>query len=263
MKFRSLFISDVHLGTVFCQSEKLLNFLKSLEDSHGHYPKELEYIYLVGDIVDLTNCNISYLFKHHKVIIKKIFRMAEKGITVIYVPGNHDFYFRQEHNSIFQTNFLIKNKTIHTSLSGKRWLITHGDQFDTAIKFFPFAYSLGDFALNRLYELSRVITCIRKRLNYHTDFSLVAYLKGRVKNIIQFISSYSTLLSKEAEDKNVDGVICGHIHKAELKYIKGEKKDILYANCGCWTEAGQETFLIETIKGELELWKYSDYLLKK
>lgn len=261
---RSIFISDVHLGTAFCEHEKLFNFLKSLEDAQGHYPKTLEYVYLVGDIIDLTNCNITLLFNKHRNILKKIFRLSDKGVTVIFIPGNHDYYFRHEHNSLlFQDKFKIVNKIIHTTVSGNKWLLTHGDQFDTAIQLIPFAYTIGDFALNFGYCLSKWISWIRKRLHYKTDFSLVYFLKSRIKNIIQYISSYSALLIKEAEEVGAYGIICGHIHRAELKSIKGKNRDIVYANCGCWTEPGQETFLVETLMGDIELHNYNEWIFKK
>ena len=178
---RSLFISDVHLGTPFCEHEKLLTFLKSLENKEtGNY--DLKYLYLVGDIVDLMDCNIPLLFTKHRSIIKKIFRMSDRGVKVIYIPGNHDHFFRHEHNSSFQNGFIITNKIIHKTQTGKSWLIIHGDEFDTAIQLIPFAYTLGDLGYKTLYRLSRWFGWIWKYFK-NDDFSLAYYVKIKVKNM--------------------------------------------------------------------------------
>jgi UDP-2,3-diacylglucosamine pyrophosphatase LpxH len=254
---RSLFISDTHLGTPYCQHEKLLCLLTSLECKGGY---RVQNLFLIGDILDVTCCSIPLLVNQHRSIIKKIFRMADKGVRIVYIPGNHDAVFRTEHNSNLNSNFIIKNKYVHVTLDGNLWLLTHGDQFDSQLNLFPFLYSLGDIGYELLYKLSFLVSSFRKYFNYRSDFSLAHYVKLKVKNIIQFISNFEKLIIQETFERNCQGIITGHIHKADLKIITSEHGEVIYGNCGCWTEEGQESFLIETIDGEIELHYFNSWM---
>jgi UDP-2,3-diacylglucosamine pyrophosphatase LpxH len=230
MKYRSVFLSDIHLETHFCQYEKLLDFLKSLETSTGY---DIENLFLVGDIIDMIQMNHSIFWGKHRTVIKKLLRMADKGVNIYLIPGNHDYYIRTELKDIPENmgNIHIYDKIIYIAKNNNKYLIIHGDQFDGAIRSMPWLYWLGDKAYNFANMINYGYNGIRKLcgLKY---WSLSLYLKSNIKNVIKFINNYEDIVIEKAKNEGCTGIICGHIHKAEDKMIN----NIHYLNCGTWVE---------------------------
>lgn len=230
----SLWISDVHLGTSLCQHDRLYRYLKSFEMPDGNYT--LKNLYLVGDILDIVQMDKSLLLGEHRKVIRKILRMADKGVKVVYVVGNHDYpisdMMLEDELSLFDmSGMTICRQYIHTGLDNKTYLVIHGDQFDGPIKGFPVVYYLGDIGYSIMIKLNAIQNFVRRQLKMQ-PWSMSLWIKQRVKGALQFINNFEKLLASEAKKHNTDGVIAGHIHKAEDTVID----DIRYLNCGCWTE---------------------------
>jgi UDP-2,3-diacylglucosamine pyrophosphatase LpxH len=253
--YRTVFLSDIHLGTDICQHEKLLKFLKSFacEDKQSY---NLRKLYLVGDFIDMIEMDHGLFWATHRTVIRNLLRMADKGVEIVYIPGNHDYFVRREikkDDSIAESlnGIAIKLQDIHVTADGKRMLVLHGDEFDGVVKRMPWLYWLGDNAysvalfINKWYNRGRMLFGMRY-------WSLSQWLKLKVKNAVKFIGNYERLIVEEAKQRGVEGVICGHIHKAELKKIG----DIVYANCGCWTESCSA--IVEHDDGHLELLMLSE-----
>lgn len=238
-KYRSIWISDVHLGTRGCSAEHLINFL----DNH-----DCEYLYLVGDIIDMWRLRKRiYWPQEHTNILRKVLGYSKRGTVVVYVVGNHDEYFREFLDfELSFGNIKVCDETIHESPNGKRFLVIHGDAFDGVIKYAKWLAHLGDIGYNILLFLNRYLNIIRRRLGMQY-WSLSAAVKNGVKQAVNFISSYEETLAKEAHKRGLDGVICGHIHKAEIREING----ILYCNDGDFVES--RTALVEDFEGNLEI----------
>ena len=244
--YRTIFISDVHLGTRGCQAELLLDFLKH---------NEADTFYLVGDIIDGWRMKRSWYWpQSHNDVVQKLLRKARKGANIIYVPGNHDEALRQYVGQHFG-GVEVKLTDIHQGADGRRYLVIHGDQFDNVVLHAKWLAHVGDWAYGMMLNLNTVISRIRRRIGM-PYWSLSAYLKLRVKNAVQFISDYEQAVCREAARHEVDGVICGHIHHAEAKMID----NILYLNDGDWVESC--TALVEHQDGQMELirWHSEDGL---
>jgi UDP-2,3-diacylglucosamine pyrophosphatase LpxH len=250
MKYRSVFISDIHLGTDICQYDKLLQFLKSLE-SEDKSSYDIENLFLVGDIIDMTNINHRIFWSKGRTVIKKFLRMADKGVNVYYIPGNHDYFVRNElleEDSITHSfdGITFAEEYIHEAVDGKKYLILHGDKFDGAVRLHPWIYKLGDWSYQFLIFLSKWQNKIRRLLGFK-EWSLSLWLKTKAKSAVNFISNFENLVVDDAKRNNVDGIIAGHIHKAEDKMIG----NIRYLNDGCWTEFCSA--LVEHTDGTMEI----------
>jgi len=221
--FRALFISDVHLGTRGCQSDLLLDFLKY---------NDAETVYLVGDIADGWRLKRSWYWpQSHNDVVQKILRKGRKGARIIYIPGNHDEFLR----NFIGTHFggvEVTDSIIHTSASGRQYLVIHGDQFDVVIRHAKWLAFFGDKAYMTALNLNTVVNSIRRRLGL-TYWSLSAWAKLKVKNAVSFIGRFEEALTDEARRRHVDGVICGHIHHAANHDMNG----IHYINTGDWVES--------------------------
>jgi len=234
VKYRAIWISDIHLGTRGCQADKLLDFLKK-HDS--------EYLYLVGDIIDGWRLKRSWYWpQEHNDVVQKILRKARKGAKVIFVPGNHDEFAREYLGHRFG-DVEVVDRAIHETADGRRFLVIHGDQFDVVVRYAKWLAVLGDRAYTLLLALNIVFNRIRERLG-RPYWSLSAYLKFKVKNAVKYIAEYETAIARAAAEEGVDGVVCGHIHHAEKKDIDG----VDYFNCGDWVESC--TALVEDEEGE-------------
>ena len=234
---RAAFISDIHLGTRGCQAELLLEFIRQVE---------CDALYLVGDIIDGWKMKGGWFWPQtHNDVVQKVLRMARKGVRVIYVPGNHDDHAR-EFCGVHFGGVVVVRDAIHETADGRRFLVTHGDEFDGVVAYAPWIARLGDVAYGALLAANTGFNRARRRLGLGY-WSLSAYLKGRVKNALQFIDGFETALADEARRRGVDGVICGHIHKAEMRMIDG----VLYVNDGDWVESC--TALVEHDDGRLEI----------
>jgi UDP-2,3-diacylglucosamine pyrophosphatase LpxH len=241
-RYRTIWISDVHLGTRGCKTEFLLDFLRH---------NESEYLYLVGDIIDGWSLRRSWFWdQKHNDVIQKVLRKARKGTRVVYVPGNHDEFAREFLGMMFG-GIAMEQQAIHTLLDGRRLLVTHGDEFDNVVRYARWLAVVGDLAYQAALVLNHWFNRARRRLGY-PYWSLSAYLKHRVKNAVQFIEGFEAMVVREAAIHKVDGVVCGHIHKAELREIDG----LLYCNDGDWVESC--TALVETLEGKLEILHWTD-----
>ena len=240
-RYRTIFLSDIHLGTRGCQADMLLDFLKY---------NESETLYLVGDIIDGWRLRRSwYWVQSHNDVIQKVLRKARKGTRVIYIPGNHDEAAR-DYTDLHFGGVAVMMDAIHTGADGRRYLVLHGDAFDGIVKYAKWLAHLGDWAYNIALTLNTWFNRIRRRLGY-SYWSLSAYLKHRVKNAVDYISSFETAVAEEARRHQVDGVICGHIHHAEIRDIDG----ITYCNDGDWVESC--TALVEHADGRMEILRWA------
>lgn len=233
-EYRTLFISDVHLGMRSSQAEALLDFLKH-NDAHT--------IYLVGDIIDFWKVRRGpHWPQAHNDVLQKLLRKARKGSRIVYVPGNHDEAMRDYCGMTFGSIEICRD-TIHEAADGKRYLIIHGDEFDVVIRTAKWLAFLGDRGYEFALWLNSPLNWLRRSggLGY---WSLSAYLKYRVKKAVNFIGQFEKVLSEEGKRRGVDGVICGHIHHAANHDIDG----MHYLNCGDWVESC--TAIAETEKGE-------------
>jgi UDP-2,3-diacylglucosamine pyrophosphatase LpxH len=246
-RHRAIFISDIHLGTRGCQAELLLDFLKQ---------NESEYLYLVGDIVDGWRLKRWWYWPQaHNDVVQKVLRKARKGTHVVYVPGNHDEAARQYCQLTFG-DVRVEEEAIHVQPDGKKLLIIHGDQFDGIVRYARWLAILGDWAYNAALRLNTMFNWGRRKLGL-PYWSLSAYLKHRVKNAVQFIGNYERAVAGEARRRGVDGVVCGHIHHAEIRTIEG----ILYCNDGDWVESC--TALVEDFDGRLRIVRWAEELARQ
>jgi len=239
--YRSVFVSDIHLGTKMSQPDKLLDFMKTFE---------CEKIYLVGDIVDCWSISKKPIWpQFHNDTVQKILRKARKGTEVYYIPGNHDDVLRNYCDNEFG-NIMLVRETIHIGVDSKLYLVTHGDQFDIVMRNAEWLAHLGSWAYDVSIELSRFVNKVRTVFGL-PYWSLSSYLKNTVKESVSFIGNYEETLSKYVKGKNLNGIICGHIHHANIRDIDG----ITYMNCGDWVESC--TALVENHDGTFEIIKWS------
>ena len=235
--YRSVFISDVHLGTRGCQAELLLDFIRHLE---------CDALYLVGDIVDGWKLRSGWFWPQaHNDVVQKILRLARKGVAVTYIPGNHDDRIRDFCGSHFG-GVVVARDAVHETADGRRFLVTHGDEFDGVVQHARWLAFLGDWAYRTVLMLNTVLNGLRRRFGFGY-WSFSAFAKTRVKKALQFIENFEQAVADEARRRGVDGVICGHIHKAESRMIDG----IAYINDGDWVESC--TALVEHADGTLEI----------
>jgi len=245
IKVRSIFISDIHLGTRFSKAELLLEFIREYES---------ESLYLVGDIIDGWAIKRKFVWEQsHSDVIQKILRKARKGTKVYFIAGNHDEFLRPFLPIILGDNLTIENELVFEGLNKKRYLVTHGDFFDSITMTKKWLAILGDYGYDVLLHLNVFVNFVRKFFGVKKYWSLSKYVKDSVKKSVSFIDDYEKILSTHALRNNYDGIICGHIHKAEMRDIDG----IEYLNCGDWVESC--TAVIETLEGE---WKIINFLEK-
>ena len=243
LRYRSIFISDIHLGFRGCQADYLLDFLRSTDSRR---------LYLVGDIVDLWAMQGGvYWPETHNAVVREVLEKARRGTEVIYVPGNHDELLREHLGADFG-NVAVRDEVVHTTADGQRFLILHGDRFDSVVQSGRWLAKLGSRAYDHLLALNGLVSRIRRFFGLRY-WSLAGYLKQRVKNAVNYIGNFEEAVATEAARREVDGMICGHIHHAEVRQIDG----VLYANCGDWVESC--TALVEHHDGRL-LMRWTDAL---
>ena len=234
---RTAWISDTHLGTAGCNAELLLDFLKSVD---------CETLYLVGDIVDGWQLKKGWYWPpRHNDVVRCVLKKAKHGTRVVYVPGNHDEMFR-DYCGLHFGGVELAIEAVHETADGRRLLILHGDEFDGVVLYAKWLAFLGDNAYTLLLQLNRVLNWVRRKrgLPY---WSLSGHLKGKVKNAVQYISSFEDVVAAAAHERGVHGVVCGHIHTAEIRQIG----DVTYYNDGDWVESC--TALLEHPDGRMEI----------
>ncbi len=242
LRFRSIFISDIHLGTRGCKADFLLDFLRHTES---------DLLYLVGDIFDGWRLRKNWFWPQaHNDVIQKLLRKARKGTKVFFVPGNHDEFARDYVDNEFG-RVEVRREVIHTAADGRRFLVMHGDECDGVMLYARWLAVLGDYAYVSALAVNHWFNAVRKTLGL-PYWSLSAYLKHKVKNVVQFMSDYESGMVALAKRKGTDGVICGHIHHADIKDIDG----ITYCNDGDWVESC--TALVEHYDGRMEILTWTD-----
>jgi UDP-2,3-diacylglucosamine pyrophosphatase LpxH len=237
LRFRTIWISDVHLGTPGCNASMLLDFLRSVE---------CETLYLVGDIIDGWRLRKGWYWPDaHNEVIRRILKMAHKGTTVVYITGNHDEMLR-DYAGLGFGGIHLANEAVHSTADGRRLLVTHGDAFDGVVLYARWLAFLGDQAYYMMLKANQVFNRARKLMGM-PYWSLSAYLKKRVKNAVQFVYDFEDAVAHEAANRGLDGVVCGHIHTAEIRQIGA----ITYYNDGDWVESC--TALTESADGTMAI----------
>lgn len=242
--FRSIFISDVHLGSKAAKTEFLIDFLR-------HH--DADTIYLVGDIVDGWRLRRTWHWpQSHNDVVQKLLRKARKGSKITYIAGNHDEFARQFQGVHFG-GIVVADSVIHEAADGKRFLVIHGDQFDTVVHNVRWLAYLGDYAYDAAMFTNRVISRMRSLLGLEY-WSFSSWAKLRVKKAVSFIGSFQTVLVQEARRFEADGVICGHIHHAAIETFG----DVEYINTGDWVESC--TAVVEHFDGRMEILRWAQVM---
>lgn len=235
--YRSVWISDVHLCTKDCQAEVLYNFLDSIK---------VDYLYLVGDIIDMWAMKKKWHWpKQYNEVIHKLLKRSRKGAKVIYIPGNHDEFFRDFEGYQFG-DVEVMNRVYHETADGRKFLVLHGDEFDAVVLYKPWLSHLGSWAYHHLIFMNRVVNAVRRQFG-KPYWSLSGAIKRKVKQAVKYLTNFEDLIVAETKRQNLDGVICGHIHQPALREIDG----ITYCNTGDWVE--NCTALVENEDGSLEI----------
>jgi UDP-2,3-diacylglucosamine pyrophosphatase LpxH len=237
LQVRTVWISDLHLGTPGCQARELLEFLRSTE---------CQTLYLVGDIIDGWQLRRSWYWpQSHNDVVQKLLRKARKGTRVVFVPGNHDEFARRYVQHNFGGVDVVED-CLHTTADGRVLWITHGDLFDGVIQCAKWLAHAGDVAYEFTLKVNRWLNIARARLGL-PYWSLSKVLKHKVKRAVSYVNQYEVAVAREARRRGAQGVVCGHIHHAEMREIDG----VLYCNDGDWVES--LTALVEHHDGRLEI----------
>ena len=237
LRFRTVWISDTHLGTSGCNADLLLDFLKAIQP---------EKLYLVGDIIDGWRLKRGWFWPpRHNDIVRRVLKLANKGTRVVYIPGNHDEVLR-DYTGLSFGGVDVVAEAVHTTADGRRLLVLHGDEFDGVVLYAKWLAFLGDYAYAALLHLNVAFNRVRRRFGL-PYWSLSAHIKKKVKNAVSFISRFEEAVAHAATERGVDGVVCGHIHSAEIRTFGG----VTYYNDGDWVESC--TALVEHASGRLEI----------
>lgn len=240
IRYRSVWISDVHLGTRGSQARALLGFLRTFE---------CDTLYVVGDLIDIWAMKRGvYWTQEHSDVIQKILRKGRKGSKVIYIPGNHDERITDFTGDY--ANVHIQPRAFHTTVDGRRLLVAHGHELDTVVQNMGWLAHVGDVGYHLLLQLNGPVNFFR-RLTGRGHWSLSAYVKAKVKNVVNFIGGFEESMVHFASDAKAQGIICGHIHTAAIRRIK----DLDYYNTGDWVES--LTALVEESNGRMKLIQFS------
>jgi UDP-2,3-diacylglucosamine pyrophosphatase LpxH len=240
LRLRSIFLSDVHLGSRDCRARELLDFLSGVET---------DYLFLVGDIVDFWSLRRSFHWpQEHNDVLRMVLAKAREGTQVIYVPGNHDEDIREFCGSQFG-NLKIRRKYVHSTADGRELLVMHGDEFDTAVKCSRWLARFGATAYELMMRINRGVNLCRRAFGM-PYWSLATYVKQRLGNAVRYVAAFETAAAQAARSRKLDGIICGHIHRPGVREIEG----ILYCNDGDWVESC--TALVESMSGQLSLWQH-------
>ena len=238
MHVRSIFISDVHLGTRGCQAERLLDFLRDHESDN---------LFLIGDIIDFWSMNRGiHWTPAQNTVVQKVLRRARHGERVVFIPGNHDEALRDYVDSAFGDIHVVE-EAVHTMRDGRRFLLIHGDVFDQVTRYHRWLAVIGDIGYNLLVRVNATLSRLRRLLRRPGYWSLAGYAKSRVKSAVSFVFDFEDSLIHAVRERGLDGVICGHIHCAAIRPVEG----VVYVNCGDWVDSC--TAIVEHHDGRLEL----------
>ncbi|RPH40766.1 MAG: UDP-2,3-diacylglucosamine diphosphatase [Burkholderiales bacterium] len=241
-RVRTVWISDLHLGTPGCQAGALLEFLRRVD---------CDTLYLVGDIIDGWQLRRSWYWpQSHNDVVQKILRKARKGTRVVFVPGNHDEFARRYVGHSFGGVEVVED-CVHVTADGRRLWVTHGDLFDGVVQCARWLAHLGDAAYEFTLRANRWFNVARARMGL-PYWSLSRYLKLKVKRAVSYVGDFEAAVAREARRRGAHGVVCGHIHHAEIRTIDG----VLYCNDGDWVES--LTALVELADGRLEILDFAE-----
>lgn len=242
VRVRTLFLSDLHLGTKGCQAHQLLSFLRTYD---------ADTIYLVGDILDGWRLKSGWYWPQaHNDVVQKLLRKVRKGTRLIYIPGNHDEFLR-DYLGVQLGGIELTDSAVHETADGKRYLVIHGDQFDLVVRHARWLALLGDGAYTCALTVNTYLNMVRRRLGL-TYWSLSSWAKLKVKNAVNYISRFEELLAAEARRQEADGIICGHIHHAAMQNLDG----VRYVNTGDWVESC--TAIVEHYDGTLQMIRWAE-----
>ena len=243
-RYRSVFVSDAHLGTAGSQAEKLAAFLKHCR---------CDRLYLVGDIVDGWRLKSTFFWPQaHTNVIRRILTLSKRGTQVYYVTGNHDDFLRKFVDyELRMGNIHVVNDVVHVTADDRRFFVIHGDLFDVVTRYHRWVARIGDVAYVTLLRVNRHFNSVRARLGY-PYWSLSAYAKHKVKSAVNFIGEFEKAVAHECRRRGFDGIVCGHIHHPEIKTIEG----VTYCNAGDWVESCSA--LVEHDDGRFEIVHWDD-----
>jgi UDP-2,3-diacylglucosamine pyrophosphatase LpxH len=250
MHYRAVFISDMHLASKKAKAKPLNDFLK-----HNTF----ETIYLVGDVIDIWRFRQAFAMSaekqnEHLEVVERLLKHARKGTAVHYIWGNHDEFMAKFRGHQIFGSVSLHERMDHTTANGTRFLVLHGHQFDLLTKYpvSGFIYKAGDWAYEVLLNINEGFNWCRRAIGMRY-WSVSKYIKVKVKRATQFIESFESVVCRYAKERGYGGVICGHLHDPKIKSVDG----IVYANCGCWTEKDNCTFLYEDENGCLKVGSYA------
>jgi UDP-2,3-diacylglucosamine pyrophosphatase LpxH len=242
-RVRTIFLSDIHLGTRACQAERLLSFLRV---------HEAEQVYLLGDIIDFWSLRRGiYWPPLHNTFVQKMLKRARHQVKVVFVPGNYDEALREYAGNSFGDIHVMRD-AVHIAADGRRYLLMHGDEFDQITRYHRWVALLGDIAYNLLLRLNVLPSWLRRNLHLRGYWSLADYAKRKLKGALEFVYGFEQSVAHHAHLSGFDGVVCGHIHSAAIKIIGG----ITYINCGDWVDSC--TAVLERDDGSMELVHWRD-----
>ena len=241
---RSIFLSDIHLGTPACQAERLLDFLRGYDS---------EYLFLVGDIIDFWHMRSRGITwsPAQNTVVQKILKRARHDVRVVFVPGNHDEAVREHVGTLFG-NIRVERDYVHAAADGRRYLLIHGDEFDKVTRHHRWVAMLGTHAYDILVDVNAWLSWVRRKLRIPGYWSLAGFAKRKVKSAVSFVFNFEESLLHHARERGLDGVICGHIHVAALR----EEQGITYINCGDWVDSC--TAVVEHADGRMELVRWAE-----
>ena len=246
-RYRTVWISDVHLGTRGCNAQMLIDFLDHVDS---------DTMYLVGDIIDCWRLKKKFYWPPaHNDIVWRILKRAKRGTRIVYIPGNHDEMFRQFSGLNFG-GVEIRRAAFHETADGRRLMVLHGDEFDTIMLAHRWLAFVGDTLYHLLMSLNIGVNWVRQRFGL-SYWSLSKMAKHKVKNAVEFISRFEQLVARAAAERGVDGVVCGHIHTAEIREIGG----VAYYNDGDWVEGC--TALVEHFDGRMEVLHWAEIMKER
>jgi len=247
-QYRTIWISDIHLGTKGCNAHMLIDFLDRTDS---------ETMYLVGDIIDGWRLKKKFYWPpEHNDVVWRIMKRAKRGTRIVYIPGNHDEMFRQFTGLNFG-GVEIRRAAFHDTADGRRLMVLHGDEFDAVMLSHRWLAFVGDWAYHAVMRLSRVVNVVRRAMG-KPYWSLSKAAKHKVKNAVEFISQYEEIVAKAAGERGVDGVVCGHIHTAEARTFEHNGRTIEYWNDGDWVEGCNA--LVEHHDGRMEILNWADVI---
>ena len=249
--YRTIWISDVHLGTKGCNADLLIDFLDHTDS---------ETMYLVGDIIDGWRLKKKFYWPpEHNDIVWRVLKRARRGTRVVYIPGNHDEMVRPFSGMNFG-GIEIKRAAFHETADGRRLRVLHGDEFDTVMLAHRWIAVIGDAAYHAMMALNNWVALLRRALGL-PYWSISKAAKHKVKNAVEFISKFEEVVARAAGERGADGVVCGHIHTAESRIFQQDGKTVEYWNDGDWVEGCNA--LVEHFDGRMEILHWADIVASR